>query len=343
MKETVTASLKRAAAVVKQHSAVFATLFISVITLCMLTGMTLALHRITITDNGQAHTVYTLRKEQDTVLASAGVSLRPDDIVTVSDTAIRIDRAFSVQVSVEGGDTTALRVTGGTVADALRLANVNAVTHILSTHSLTDPLTANMVIEAQPYPSKLRTETEKTGYKTKLTFTTDLPAGNRVVEQKGMAGTHETVYRDYYKDGELLASEVVSETLIEPIPELITVGDNPKSPAPGDLIIDENGVPEGYKALLTGDACAYSARKGAHTATGSTVALGTVAVNPKIIPYGSKLYIVSENGKYVYGYGIAADTGTALMKNIIIADLFMDTVADCRKFGRRQVRVYILE
>lgn len=52
---------------------------------------------------------------------------------------------------------------------------------------------------------------------------------------------------------------------------------------------------------------------------------------------------MSADGKYVYGYGIACDTGGSVRKGIIIADLFMDTVEECRIFGRRDIVIYVLE
>ena len=67
-------------------------------------------------------------------------------------------------------------------------------------------------------------------------------------------------------------------------------------------------------------------------------------MNPKKIPYGSKLYIVSASGDYVYGYGVACDTGSGVMNGSLIADLYMNTEAECRSFGkRRDMVVYVLE
>jgi len=68
-----------------------------------------------------------------------------------------------------------------------------------------------------------------------------------------------------------------------------------------------------------------------------------VAVNPKQIPYGTKLYIVSHDGKYVYGYAIAADTGGFAKKGRITTDLFFHTSRECYNFGVRSVRIYVLK
>lgn len=76
------------------------------------------------------------------------------------------------------------------------------------------------------------------------------------------------------------------------------------------------------------------------TATGVKCEVGVVAVDPKVIPLKSKLYIETADGSFVYGYCTAEDTGGAIKGNKI--DLAMNTKADCFKFGRRQVKVYIL-
>jgi len=67
---------------------------------------------------------------------------------------------------------------------------------------------------------------------------------------------------------------------------------------------------------------------------------GVVAVDPKVIPLGTKLYIESPDGSYVYGCAVAGDTGGAIKGNRI--DLFMDTYSECMQFGRRTMNVYIL-
>lgn len=76
------------------------------------------------------------------------------------------------------------------------------------------------------------------------------------------------------------------------------------------------------------------------TATGVKCEVGVVAVDPKVIPLKSKLYIETADGSFVYGYCTAEDTGGAIKGNKI--DLAMNTKADCFQFGRRTVKVYIL-
>lgn len=69
------------------------------------------------------------------------------------------------------------------------------------------------------------------------------------------------------------------------------------------------------------------------TATGTKAGHGTVAVDPSVIPLGSKVFIPN------YGEAVAADTGGAIVGNRI--DLCMDTFQECYSFGRRDVEVFV--
>lgn len=98
--------------------------------------------------------------------------------------------------------------------------------------------------------------------------------------------------------------------------------------------IEEN---ENYMIMI---ATAYtkSIEEGTHkgiTKSGTQVSRGTVAVDPRVIPLGTKLYV--EN----YGHAVALDTGGAIKENRI--DLYMETKDEAFEFGRKEVRVWIIE
>ncbi|MBQ4347841.1 MAG: 3D domain-containing protein, partial [Firmicutes bacterium] len=92
-----------------------------------------------------------------------------------------------------------------------------------------------------------------------------------------------------------------------------------------------------YTKVLHMRATAYSRMEPGlsdYTATGAFAEYGVVAVDPSVIPLGTKLY--------VEGYGIcsAEDTGGAIKGNKI--DLCFNTVEECKQFGVRNVTVYVL-
>ena len=110
----------------------------------------------------------------------------------------------------------------------------------------------------------------------------------------------------------------------------------------GSVEVDANGVPLHYKQLIVGKATAYYG--GTLTATGTRPVPGCVAVDPREIPYGTRMYITSSDGSIVYGYAVAEDTGGFIYwPNGATVDLFMWTYEDCCVWGWRNANIYILD
>lgn len=331
---------------VKQHPTATSITTLALLILAFLFAATAALTPVIVDDNGDVRTVLTLGRTPNTILAGAGITLADDDSVTATldgpEKRICIERAFDVSVTLDG-TSTVVRLTGGTVNDALELAGVTADKSTVTNVSTSELVSDGLNICVDRLDSQERVETETVDFVTVYRYSDEKPIGSKQVIQKGTTGTKSCRYIDYLQDGKIVRSELVSEELTkQPTNAIVLVGQGAVSDVAEKYPLDENGVPQGYKTVLEGTACAYTAKAGAVTATGTAPQIGTVAVNPKTIPYGSKLFIASDDG-YVYGYATAEDTGGALMKNKIIADLYMDTAEDCYAFGRRNVKVYILE
>ena len=110
----------------------------------------------------------------------------------------------------------------------------------------------------------------------------------------------------------------------------------------GDVELDDYGVPLHYSYMITGKATAYT--DDIITSTGTRPEQGTVAVNPANIPYGTRLYIVSDDGLYVYGYAVAEDTGGFIyFRNGATVDLFMYNDEDVDEWGWRTANIYVLD
>ena len=111
---------------------------------------------------------------------------------------------------------------------------------------------------------------------------------------------------------------------------------------PQDLVIP--AVPTAYTEVRYMQLTAYT-HTGRKTACGNWPQYtrtrekpGTIAVDPKAIPYGTLLYVTG------YGYCIAEDTGSNKVDSSRMGDLFMNTRAECMAWGRRRnVAVYIIE
>ncbi len=110
---------------------------------------------------------------------------------------------------------------------------------------------------------------------------------------------------------------------------------------PSHIKLDDNGLPVNYKRKKSAKATAYS-ELGGQTSTGVKPKTGYIAVDPKEIPYGTEMFITSADGKYIYGYCIAADTGGFIYSVDNTVDLHMNTKEQCRKWGRRAITIYFL-
>lgn len=143
----------------------------------------------------------------------------------------------------------------------------------------------------------------------------------------------ETAPEEEYEPEDETADEVS-----EPDEEEITypiIGENTITTASGEVLT--------YTHTMTVEATAYTKTDAGcddWTATGTLARYGAIAVDPSVIPYGTRMYIVSWDGSVVYGYATAEDCGGAI--NGARVDLYYDTYEECIQFGRRDCIIYFL-
>lgn len=132
---------------------------------------------------------------------------------------------------------------------------------------------------------------------------------------------------------------------------LSTEGKDAVWSAPTDVLVDTadkrittpDGETHSYSRVLTVKATAYHRLEegGLITATGTTTKYGTIAVDPSVIPLGSRVFVVAEDGtSWSYGPGLAEDTGGLIKGNRI--DLFFMMGSEANNFGVRTAKIYIL-
>ena len=336
------------------RSRLFAAAALAVMTAAMVAVVTVNTHAVTVVDGDTSKVVLTLNEDPYYVLKTAGVTLGKDDVVQTAENgqrtaSIEITRAFNVQINADGVSTL-VAMTGGTVADALEKAQITVGEHDTLNADPAAPATEGMNLTIERVQYREHTKTEAIAYTTSTRYTNVLPKGNTQMTQAGQNGVKTLTSRDRIVDGQVVETELVGEAVTKKAVEKIvlkgTVVGTPMSKAPFDIELDSAGQPLKYKSMISGKATAYTSDRGDSgtiCSTGMRAQVGVVAVNPKRIPYGSKLYITSPDGSYVYGYAIAGDTGGGVRKNALVADLFMDTYEECIQFGRRTMNVYILE
>jgi len=169
----------------------------------------------------------------------------------------------------------------------------------------------------------------------------NLEKGTTKVIQQGKNGSKKIVYDIELRDGEEFGRKIVSETTVnEPVTKIVEYGT--KKVDKTGVIATSKGEKLKYKKKINMTATAYTTERTSDkiTATGKVARVGLVAVDPRVIPLGSRLYIESYDGKsWCYGTAVAADTGVRGNK----IDLFFNTYRECINFGRRKATVYVLE
>ena len=295
-------------------------------------------------------------------IKAAGLTLSKNDSVSFSretslepDMEIKIARFYTVNVNVKGNKITK-EVPAGTVANALEYLDIKLDKNDVVSVDINKEVTENMDIVINSVTYKDVKTTESIAYSTKYQNSDDMYIGETSTIQAGVNGERTIVTREKYINGKLdSSSQISNEITKQPVDEIIAQGTkeyvsqvytNSGSISVNEsanVLTDVNGNQVNYTRVLTGSGTAYYAPAGALTSTGRLARYGVVAVDPDIIPYGSILYIVSNDGQVVYGYAVAGDTGGALWAGTAIVDLYYNTYDECCQFGRRDVTIYVLE
>ena len=198
------------------------------------------------------------------------------------------------------------------------------------------------------------TVVEEVAYPTSRVANPTLPAGTERVVQQGQNGVSTCVYEVVWSNGVQLSRQFVEELNTTVVPQIVEYGTRVDSVDRNDALVNvvtredgtgilyfASGATMTFSAVRDMTATAYTAGYDGVdtcTATGTTVRKGVVAVDKKVIPLGTRMFIVAKGG-IVYGSAVAEDTGIRGNK----LDLYHDTYNECIQFGRRGCTVYILE
>lgn len=295
------------------------------------------------------------------VLDELGLLLDEDDTFTtqsalgISEITVRRAKAVTVYIS---GEPLEMNTTAETVGDLLPLLNVEDANSVELSLAADTPLAEGMEITVRSIRNCVETYTTELPSNIIYCQDASLPEGLEQVVTQGRPGQQVNTVSVRYVDGvEVSRTPVSQEILQQPVDTLIAVGTarpvqeaEVEAAMPIDSIIIGDGtitLPDGQVLTFTETwqvrATAYNhLDEGCdmYTATGTTVRIGTVAVDPRYIPYGTRMFIVSNDGEYVYGIATAEDCGGAIKHDRI--DLYFPTLTECFQFGRRDCTIYFL-
>jgi 3D (Asp-Asp-Asp) domain-containing protein len=303
---------------------------------CILaTGFVWAHKNVHIIADGADIIVSTLSSKPETVLEQAGVVLNQNDEYRLSSqklqngTTIEVFRAVPVTLSYQGNQQTIVtgKPTVGELAASMDLIKENiklipgAETRIQAGMNIQAVTLSEKVVERErPEPFTVVHQPDPT-----------MEKGTEEVVEEGRDGIRVSTVKLHFADSSQVAEEVLAEKVTAaPTPRIIRVGTR-------DTVDTSRGAVR-FRRVTTMEASAYLPTDGSShgiTASGIPARHGVVAVDPDVIPLGTRLYVPG------YGLALAADTGGAIVGNRI--DLCMENYSEAWSFGRRTVRVYILE
>lgn len=298
---------------------------------------------ITINNCGEEQTISLAKGTVEEALNRTGITLAENQSVTPSlntvitgDMNIYVYNSKNIKLTTNGTEMT-VKAPEGTVENALNILGYEITDDDILNVDKNAQIEDDMKITLKKVTYVDEKSTEKISYKTVEKDSDDIMTGESEVSQKGVDGEKKVTKRCKYIDGKYDSTKVIDEKVTKkPVDKIVLNGTK------RGTTTDSSGAPVSYSYMVSGSGTAYTAAPGALTATGVPVYEGGVAVNPAIIPYGSKLYIEAADGSHVYGYATAVDTGGALMDGSAIVDLFYFSYDDCVSFGRRDVNVYVL-
>jgi uncharacterized protein YabE (DUF348 family)/3D (Asp-Asp-Asp) domain-containing protein len=276
--------------------------------------------------------IHTMKSTVGDVMKEAGIHLQVQDKIyppvqteLKDDMVIKVVRAFPVKIYADGQEKS-LVSTPIKVTEALRLEGISLGEKDLVSAELGSVTYQDQVIRVtRVRESNIQIRTPIPYSRSYVSDQTLERGLTRTVHRGHQGLAQETVKVTYY-DGKEVRREPLDKKIVKPaVNEVVAMGTITS--------ISRGGLRLELERALVAVATAYT-YTGHHTATGQIPSVGMAAVDPKVIPMGSRLYVEG------YGFARASDIGSSIKGNKV--DLFMEELSQCRRWGRKTVKVYIL-
>ncbi len=258
------------------------------------------------------------------------------DTPLVDNLIIEYSPAIPVKIVTPSGSRV-IQTTASDVGSLLEDQGIDLGDHDVVRPSLSEPLVPNAVVRISRIMQWVHEIKRRIAQRTIHVIDFSLPPGKTRVVRPGIDGLTLTMIHYTQTDG---VKKSVTERRIVRKPQARVVAEGVGTSAAIAEFAHRGLQKTSYIASSAIDmlATAYTAECigcTGYTASGFRAGHGIVAVDPRIIPLGTKLYIPG------YGFAIAGDTGGAIIGNRI--DLGFDSLSEARGFGMRAVKVYTLK
>lgn len=298
--------------------------------------------QIEITVDGEIQTINTTEHLVSEILAKANVQINEHDAITPAADAevgpknkIAIEKAFEVTL-LDGNEEKKVWSTSTTVADFLKQSNIQLNEFDRVERQMDEMVIPDSVIKVVRVEKVTDVVEEATNFAVETKKDDSLLKGTEKVVQAGEKGTVSRTYDVQKENGVEVSRNVISEKVIkEPKKKVVAVGTKVVTASVSRGATDSAGnefyvTATAYTAYCNG--CSGVTTTGINLKSNPDVKV--IAVDPKVIPLGSKVWVEG------YGYAVAGDTGGAIKGNKI--DLFMPSKSKAYDFGRKKVRIKVL-
>ncbi|MEW9094542.1 MAG: 3D domain-containing protein [Clostridiaceae bacterium] len=328
--------------------AVFVTVLLIMISTVIITG---ARKTVYVYIDGKENKITTFRSNVKEALTANDIEIGSKDKVTPGlDSSIKdkdkiyVKKAVNVELKLDG-KTLAIQSAENDVETMLTAEGIqlNALDRV--SPSKEEPLEEGLQVEITKVESKEVKEVKSIDFATVTKSDSSLEQGKNKVIQQGKPGEKTITTRVVYENGKEVSKKVISEVVTKkPVEKVIAMGTTGNyTPSRGSNMRYSN-VMRMKATAYTSDYASTGKNPGdpafGITATGTTArrntsGYSTIAVDPRVIPLGTKVYVEG------YGYAIAEDTGGAIKGNII--DVYLDNNSQANDWGVKWVNVYILK
>ena len=314
-----------------------AAIFAAFLALASITGFVWANKSVTLVVDGTTKSVATESEDVASLLAESGVDVRPGDLVSPASSAplgegtvVVVRHAIPVTLRL-GDESVSVHVLGRTVADALVMAGLDPTSGLRTDPAVDTPLSPGMTVNVTDVFIRVLEEQVSVPYDTVVNGDPRLPLGARKVVKAGVTGSSIRVWQVVVTGGvEGQRTLKLERELVPVINEVVAIGT--KQPFRQVLLarhpvaksrphaVKPAPTPEVTGRVLAMESTAYTPYECGQSVSWIRHKMaqnhipdgwGIVAVDPRVIPLGSRLFVEG------YGYAVACDTGGAIKGSIV--------------------------
>lgn len=302
------------------------------------------INTVTICYNGTLIDVTTSGNTVNDALNIAGIVLNEDDYINYDKNTslknidlIQIDKPITLSVNVEGEEML-IKSFSSSVSKVFEENNIDITARdIVVGAKLDDIVEDGMEISVIRISEEYDIEKITIDYETEYVPSNTMLQGQSKVITPGREGVRTLVYRVIKEEDKVISRTLVSDLITQdPVKQVIAYGTIKN-------FINSRGQTVSYSKSYEMTATAYcpDGKWGwAVYMPGKKARVGVIAVDPNVIPLGTKVYIEGLNGAWDYGFAVAWDIGGSIKGNKI--DLFMLTEEECYRWGVKKVKLYVL-